>query len=153
MTVVCRHAEDVVRLVPGRHRGRVAGGAAPTIAAGTTRAAMRLVGDVDRELRRATPAIAPHARVPVRSGRGAADADLLCADHRIAVEIGGWQCSRAAERHRRDCGEDEAPGEKGCLVLGRLAKDVTDNPAAIAAKIRVAERDRLRSGRHLGGSP
>jgi hypothetical protein len=176
VTVVCRHAEDVVRLVLRHQHVCAAGGTVLTVVTGApraaapdgrcrSRAALRDGGGRGagrrgarggaRDDRRPGQAHGPLAARPSAPRRppAAAEVDLLSADLRIAVENDGWHHSRAADRDRLDRRKDVALQEERYLVPRYLAEDITDNPAAIAAKIREAVRDRIRSGRHLEGSP
>jgi Protein of unknown function (DUF559) len=95
---------------------------------------------------------APNERVAVRFGRDGAEVDLLCDEHRVAVEIDGWHHFRRADSYRRDRRKEVALQQHGYLVYRVLAEDITDDPAGVAAKIREVVRSRLRLRHQQGGS-
>ena len=67
-------------------------------------------------------------RLPIAfDASGALEADLLCADARLVVELDGAQHLGDAEAYRRDRRKDRLLQESGYLVLRFLAEDVGRN--------------------------
>lgn len=58
---------------------------------------------------------------------GRMEVDLLCPDHRIAIELDGAQHLENAEAYRRDRRKDQLLQENGYFVLRFLAEDVGKN--------------------------
>jgi len=58
---------------------------------------------------------------------GQMEVDLLCADHRIAIELDGAQHLASADAYRRDRRKDQLLQENGYFVLRFLAEDVGRN--------------------------
>ena len=66
-----------------------------------------------------------NATLPIAfDGHGQLDVDLLCADHRVAIELDGGQHLGDAVSYRRDRRKDQLLQENGYLVLRVLTEDV-----------------------------
>jgi superfamily II DNA or RNA helicase len=59
--------------------------------------------------------------------RGQMEVDLLCSDHRVAIELDGAQHLESADAYRRDRRKDQLLQENGYFVLRFLAEDVGKN--------------------------
>jgi very-short-patch-repair endonuclease len=69
-----------------------------------------------------------NAQLPIPfDGRGRLEADLLCADSRLVVELDGDQHLGSDEAYRRDRRKDLALQEHGYMVVRFLARDVGRN--------------------------
>lgn len=66
-----------------------------------------------------------NATLPIAfDGYGQLEVDLLCADHRVAIELDGGQHLGDTVSYRRDRRKDQLLQENGYLVLRFLAEDV-----------------------------
>ena len=78
------------------------------------------------------------------------EADLLCEDSRIVVELDGAQHLGDADAWRRDRRKDRLLQESGYLVLRFLADDVSrELDSVLDAIVRGIENRKLSSGRQL----
>ncbi|HET9830592.1 MAG TPA: DUF559 domain-containing protein, partial [Vicinamibacterales bacterium] len=68
-------------------------------------------------------------------GYGQMEVDLLCAEHRVAVELDGGQHLGDAASYRRDRRKDQLLQENGYLVLRFLAEDVGKELALVLDSI------------------
>ena len=74
-------------------------------------------------------------------GFGTLEADLLCADARLAIELDGAQHLADPVAYRRDRRKDQLLQENGYFVLRFLAEDVgKDLDAVLDAILRVLSR-------------
>ncbi len=78
---------------------------------------------------------------------GALEADLICADAGVAIELDGAQHLGDAEAYRRDRRKDRLLQENGFFVLRFLAEDVgRDLDGVLDAILRALQRSALSSG-------
>jgi very-short-patch-repair endonuclease len=89
-------------------------------------------------------------RLPIAfDASGALEADLLCADARLAIELDGAQHLGDADTYRRDRRKDRLLQENGYFVLRFLAEDVgKDLDAVLDAILRTLGRRRLAERRN-----
>lgn len=75
-------------------------------------------------------------RMPFKFGSSAAEIDLVCAAHRIAVEVDGFHHFQDLEAYRRDRRKDVLLQTRDFWVSRHLAEDVLESGTDVVTKIK-----------------